>query len=534
MEPLLARISAMSIDLVRGRHPVDAVLQYRVASALAPRTRRGRSLVARMAANPTTILIQEEQLAVLARYALTYSQSGDSWPDNGDELLLDAMLGFNSLAESEIHAGADTTSEWFLRKEIRSSAADSENVANVLRRYGEFSNWAASDDARNARDYLDLDSLFHDATGLSYIEFATATFAFYVHFGGAAVKHPAEFKPFLELEPFCSQLRDGRVLRTWVQQTVVTATKARHLLGGLPESMSIASLYPVMNTPLVEIRPGAIACPALRYLPNVAGNGLIFRLVEFLEKRDGAKRAKQFRGFFGTFLEAYVFDILKRSCCELADVTLFRELIYGRDTKRSSDIAIFRGSTAVFVDVTSKRFNTIHSLIELDRDYIDRDLRAMITGKYKQINDRAADFRSGELRYTGIDAQNITDIVGLVVTPQGLARFYGVNERIEALREPTDHLSAVEFFDLNEVEIIEDAYRGRLDLHELVKTKLADPPGRTRTLTNYLFIADRQRLRQTKSNEELLAEPWFQRVLETARGWGMPGDALDESAPALA
>jgi hypothetical protein len=482
-----------------------------------------------MEANPTTILVQEEQLAVLARFALIHSQSGDAWPSNGDELLLDAMLGFNSLAEREIHDGADTTSEWLLRKEIRSSAADSENVASVLRRYGEFSKWAASDAARHAREYLDLAALFQDATGLAYIEFAAATFAFYVHFGAAGVQKPAEFRPFLDLEAFCSQLRDSRVLRTWAQQTIVSVADARHLLEDLPESMTIATLYPVMNTPLVEMRSGAIACPALRYLPNVAGNGLIFRLAEFLEKRDGVKKARQLRGFFGAFLEAYVFDILKRSCANLDDVALFHEIIYGRDAKRSSDIALFRGSTAVFIDVTAKRFNTIHSVIDLNHAYIDHDLRAMIAGKYTQINNRARDFRNGELCYPGIDAHNVSDIVGLVVTPQGVSRFHGINERIEVLREPTDELSAVDFFDLNEIEILEDAYGGCMDLHGLVKTKLADPRGRTRTLTSFLYFADRERLRHTKSNEEILGDPWFQSVLKTARGWGMPGQALDEA-----
>jgi hypothetical protein len=496
LEQLLARVAALSIDLSRGRRPVDAVLQYRTAASLAPPTRRGRALLRRIEENPTIVLVQEEQLAVLAKFALVYSTSGDSWPSNGNELLLEALLAFNSLSAQEIHAGGGTNVEWLLRQEVRLSAADTENVASVLRRYGEFSKWASSEAARSARNYFDLAELFQSATSLSYLEFAAATLAFYVHFGAANLEAPADFRPFLDLDSFCSQLTDD----------------------------------PVMGTPLVEIRNGALACPALRYLPNVAGNGLIFRLAKFLETRDGAQEAMAFRGFFGTFLEWYVLDILKKAARELDDVRFFSEIVYGRDSKRSSDIAVFRGSTAVFVDVTSKRFNTVGSVIELNSESIDRDLRAMVTSKYTQIDNRARDFRSGELRYPEVDSSAVTDIIGLVVTPQGVTRFFSINNRVEALKEETRHLSGVDFFDLNEIEILEDAYNGRLDLHALVKAKLADPRGRTRTLVNYLHLADRERLRHKKSKEQVHADPWLLEVIETAKEWGLPGDLPDRLA----
>jgi len=530
LEQLLARVAALSIDLSRGRRPVDAVLQYRTAASLAPPTRRGRALLRRIEENPTIVLVQEEQLAVLAKFALVYSTSGDSWPSNGNELLLEALLAFNSLSAQEIHAGGGTNVEWLLRQEVRLSAADTENVASVLRRYGEFSKWASSEAARSARNYFDLAELFQSATSLSYLEFAAATLAFYVHFGAANLEAPADFRPFLDLDSFCSQLTDDTVLRTWVRQTTIGASEARQRLKGLANAMSIATLYPVMGTPLVEIRNGALACPALRYLPNVAGNGLIFRLAKFLETRDGAQEAMAFRGFFGTFLEWYVLDILKKAARELDDVRFFSEIVYGRDSKRSSDIAVFRGSTAVFVDVTSKRFNTVGSVIELNSESIDRDLRAMVTSKYTQIDNRARDFRSGELRYPEVDSSAVTDIIGLVVTPQGVTRFFSINNRVEALKEETRHLSGVDFFDLNEIEILEDAYNGRLDLHALVKAKLADPRGRTRTLVNYLHLADRERLRHKKSKEQVHADPWLLEVIETAKEWGLPGDLPDRLA----
>lgn len=523
LEPLLAQLSGWSVGLARGRHPVDAVLQYRIAERLAARNRRGNGLLRRLAENPTTALVHEEQLAVIARMALQYSVSGDSWPSDGDEHLLEALLAFNSLQGAELRSDV-SRDEWLLRQEVRASAVNSENVADILRRYGEFSKWAATPAARQGRSYLNLAALFRDTTELDYLEFAAATFAFFSHFAAAGSNTPSEFRPLLDFEGFCAQLRDDRVLRTWARLATISVEEARAALQGQREAMSIATLYPVMNTPLLELRRGVLACPALRYLPNIAGYGLLFRLCHFLERRDGKAAAGNLRSFYAEFLEWHVMSILMRASCNMPGVKIFPEHIYGRDSKRSSDIAVFHGSRAVFIDVNSKRFNTVRSIIDLDSQQISRDLQAMIANKVSKIDDRVADFRNGTLRYPGVEQADVAEVVGLVVTSQGMARFHGVNERLAALVPSPRYLRAYDFFDLNEVEVLENAYAGSLDLFSLIIDKIADPRGRTRSLVNYLYHADRDRLRQQRSNEDILNDSWFQTVLATARSWGLPGD----------
>lgn len=139
----------------------------------------------------------------------------------------------------------------------------------------------------------------------------------------------------------------------------------------------------------------------LRYLPNAAGEGLIFRLGQFLERTDDRQASDRLRSFFGDFLEAYVTDLLHDALSH-RNYKLFRENVFGKREERTSDTAIFDGEEAIFVDVNAKRFNVTHSVLSLDLGSIKRDLEKMIITKLNKIAKRARDFRAGRFVYDGI------------------------------------------------------------------------------------------------------------------------------------
>lgn len=62
----------MEVD--RGRQPMDAVLQVRVACELVDDSRRARALLRRLINNPGAVLVEEEQIAVLNAMALRYCE----------------------------------------------------------------------------------------------------------------------------------------------------------------------------------------------------------------------------------------------------------------------------------------------------------------------------------------------------------------------------------------------------------------------------------------------------------------------------
>lgn len=522
--PLLASLSLLSVQLDQGRHPVDAVLQYRVAEKLADGSRRCRGLVRRLKDEPARVIVSEDQLAILAAVAISHAEAAE-WPSDGNMLLLEALLAFNSLRSSEIDSyGSDAVTR-LLFTEVRASVTDIGNKAQVLKRWGAFVSWARTAEANNSRTFLELDDLFQRALGMSYLDFAASMFAFYSNFGAPVAGPGEEIRnyPFLNTAAFLASVERPEILQRWLRLVSIDMSDARNKLSETQLFASIASLVQFMATPLL-IDGEATYCPALRYLPNVAGEGLLFRLGQFLESTTSRMASDRLRSFYGDFLEAYVTDFL-RQATRNRDCKIFRERTFGKVEERTSDIAIFDGNDAVFIDVNSKRFNITHSVLALDPKWIRQDLESMIASKLKKVAKRARDFRSGRLVYEGIRNEGIQRITGVVITPQGLPRLVGITQELDKLLPSVpEGLDQWEFLDLSEVETLPQMFDGDLDIGGLVDRKQRDDAGRRRSLTNYIWLRERSRLSDHRTDEERLDDPWFQEILARAQSWGLRAD----------
>jgi len=530
MRPLLSALSLFSVQLEHGRNPLDAALQFRLVKELADDSRRSRGLLRRLRYEPPRGVLDQEQLAILARMAITYAE-GDDWPSDGNMLLLEAILAFNSLRSADIMSRTTSEITRLLFIEVRASANDVDNKADVLRRYGAFVSWARSDDARTSRSFIDLDRVVERALEMSYLDFAAATIAFYSNFG-ARIFGPGGKRtnyPFLDTEAFLSSVEHPEMLRQWLGFVTLPLPDAKAKLLEAPLSASIVSLEQFMATPLLS-DDGNTYCPALRYLPNVAGNGFLFRLGQFLEISQDKKASDRLRGFHGDFLEAYVTDLL-RAAMKNRECRIFRERVFGKSEQRTSDIALFYNDEAVFVDINSKRFNNRDSIIGLGIEAIRRDLEKMIASKIRKIARRARDFQDRKFTYEGIEPDAIKRVTGIVVTPQGLPRVVGITNMLDELL-PTvpEGLAQWEFVELSEMEVLPRMFGGELDIADLIENKLADEAGRRRSLTNFLWFRDRERLRDHRTEEEVLADPWFQEVLERAQSWGLRADSKPEES----
>lgn len=518
---VLALLSAASVDIERGRKPFDAVVQYRIAERLSDGSRRLRGLLRRLANEPPRIVVHEEQLAIVAKMAILYCE-GEVWTKDSAVALLETLLAYNSIRQAEIVAHARDDVSRFLFHEIRSTATDNESEAAALQRFGSFMEWSKTDDARRSRHYINLDQAVMGATGLTYLDFAAAQLSFYTNFGGTSAHAAGRpiHSAFLNIPHFIAGVKRPEVLKHWFDLVSIPLTLAKERLATTRLSTSIASLQQFMETPLISVGPIAY-CPALRYLPNVAATGMLFRLCKHLALTRSEASADHLRGFFAEFLEVHVFHALQNACKDRS--ILYCEKTFGRTSARSSDIAVFDGDNAVFIDVNSKRFHVNDSVLSLDVQSIERDLDKMIVSKVKKIAQRAIDFRRGVLRYEGIDPEAVIRIFGLVVTPQGVPRFVGITRKLdELLPALPDGLDGWEYFDLGEVELLGDIFKGGLDLASLITSKAADEFGRPRSLANFLYFRMPEHRTETRSRNEVLAAPWFQKVLVAANAWGLP------------
>jgi hypothetical protein len=109
-----------------------------------------------------------------------------------------------------------------------------------------------------------------------------------------------------------------------------------------------------------------------------------------------------------------------------------------------------------------------------------------------------------------------------VVSPQGVPRLIGLTEAIDRLLPSMpDGLTEWDFFDLNEIEMLDPAFNGTLDLAKLIADKKADPFGRPRSVTNYLYFTNRDLFRAKESLAAVTSDPWISAVQQQAAEWGL-------------
>jgi hypothetical protein len=519
--PTLRRLAAYTVMLLRGRQPYDTRLQTALAYTLGGQSAIDAARLVQLLQSERSLFAWPEQLSSLSRYALTHCK-GVQWPNDGNRRMFEALLAFNSQYNDELKVPWARTEDYehFLPLEVPSSFLDEGNLSHILERFAQFVHWSRSskeDDPIRCR--VDLDSVMQDALGMSYDDYAAATLAFMSHFSGPTVDpdHIGEFEPILDVETFVSGVEEQGLMREWLTRNSVTMERARAILETSPKSTSIAAMYRLASTPLLQLKPGHTICPALPFLSNVVGTGLFYKLCDHLKETDGEKASGRLRGFFAEFLERHLRRLLT-DATSATKARVFGEVTYAKGQKRSTDVIVVDGDTMLFFEVSAKRFHVQRSVLELDRGQIERDLRAMVVNKALELHKCVGAFKDGQFKLPGIENSAIKRFVGIVVTNQGFPRVIGCNQFIYGeLNGKLKDLDAFDFIDIDEAEVLPRIYAGDLSLAELFAQKLNDPQFWWQSLTNFLYARqyDRLRVDEAKSASGI----FFDTALDAAKKW---------------
>jgi hypothetical protein len=514
-------LGTIDVEIARGRTPIDAVLQVRVAIRLGDQSRRARALVRRLIDTPHSVLVDEEQIGMLSAMAVKYCEA-NAWTEASGMALLEALLAFHSVKGAELHDEETDDYTAFRRIELRGTSVDPEKITDVIRRWTAFIDWSKTAEARASGNFIDVDALCADALGMSYTEWVTAAWAFTIPFTiiQSAPDGSRRYDPFIDPQRTIKSFAQHAQLEHFFAAASIDLNTAKNRLDTIITT-SLSELEVFMERPLVTTDFGT-CCPVPRFLPALAGNALIFRLGSYLDGHGGG--SGRLRAFWGEFLESYVFDLVSAATNQNA-AQLFREKKYGTPEKKSSDVSIFTGNAAVFIDVTATRFRLRDSVVGLDDQAAEEDLERFIVHKIRDEVARCArDFRAGELQFAGIDSAAIDRIYALAVSPQSVPRMIGITESLDRMMPGVPNgLTQWDFFDLNEIEFLATAFPGDLNLADVIAAKRADEFGRRRSVTNYLYFKNRALFRVAGDPNERPAEPWFERIKAQLRAWGLRG-----------
>jgi hypothetical protein len=475
------------------------------------------------------VLIHEEQLAVLIKYGLLHA-TAQEWPKGeGADALIRAMLCYNSLQGAEFEPKPGDF-ESFMRFELRAVFNLAEHLSFVIPRYAKFFEWARTPEAKASTNALDLDSDFQRFYGMSYEEWAAAAYGFLTHFRSLVdFKTLQEKKAVLSLSQFYSELKDKSVLEKWlsINSMSIEEAQAEFKKTEGKASYSGMALTPFLRRPLLRLTDDLVCCPHIPYLENGLGAGVFFALLDGYNKHDGKEASDKFTRFFGEFFEQYIVSLIKESHPT-------PDLVFGERKYKSlegteasaTDLVIFEGSSAIFIDIGASRFNVIKTLVDLDPDTIQKDMEKLVVANARQLDKSIKAFRDGRLTYPGVDQAKITRIFPVVLTIQPIPRAFEFNRRALALIKAQDLLLSgvepLEMLTAEDAEGLGPLYKGGVLLSDILARKLSHPhpAAPNNSLKNYLYYFEKDTLlKEVLPKNDPEKVPWLQSMIAVVKRW---------------
>lgn len=494
-EPAMGGLLALSALISNIEEPFRSDVQQQIVAEIGQSTSYVRSLIDFLREHGNRVFVSEEQIGVLIRLCIQHRDLMVGKIEDLGDRLLRAMLLWNSLAVAETTTAIEQDApeakdERFVKLEIRSVLHDAENIRDVLGRYSEFMLWSRSEEG-HTENYIDLDAAFNRFYGVSYDEWIAAALAFLSYYGSFRTMHDIRNRPLApKYEALTGGLLESAVLDKFAKEAIIGEVALRTAFEQIPDTLSGAGLAPLLQQPLVKLQNAGIACPYIPYLRNKMGTGVYFALMDGFRREGGGAAVERFTRYFGQFFEFYVFQIFRRSY-KAGGGAVYPEQTYLPGIK-STDVVIFDGSSAIFIEVVAKRFNFVKSVLGLEDAAIQRDIENMIIEKAEQLNRNIADFRSGSLRYDGVTPENIAKVFPVVCTITPVPQFIGVNGAVAKRIAETGLLSTSEPLQLmcaEDCEILEPFFAGSGSLSEIFSQKISHDLSRRISLKNFLLYS---------------------------------------------
>jgi hypothetical protein len=476
-------------------------------------------------------LVHEIQLGLMARLAILHCHLEDAPAPDFGESFVRALLAVNQLHGETHHLPeeADDASK-FLRLEVQSIITSDEGFRNILYRQDRFFEWVAALPPTD-RDFLPIAADLKRFVGLDYKEFITASFCVFIQFLTVKNSRDAAVQGvFKSLKVMCSTLADTSCLDAWLSRFALSVDDMRKRLSATQTTYRTADLVPFLERPTLIAQEDLLICPVPVFLANVAGTGLYFTLFNSYKQEDEQKM-NRFARLYGRFLERYCREIVQWSSDKLA-IQISGDELYGTPNgqARATDIVIQdESNTAIFIEISKKRFNLLETAVQADMPGLSRDLDQMIVEKVGQIGRYIEDLESGR----HVLSKPALAAIPVVITGQDVPGMLGISSVINAKLNATKPFASVRmevkpltWMSVDELESLATAFDGKLNFRDFIERKIGhvDPAARASSVRNYLFYFCQESRRPpgTMPRELPGHGGYLQRVIvDTLSSWGM-------------
>jgi len=207
---------------------------------------------------------------------------------------------------------------------------------------------------------------------------------------------------------------------------------------------------------LVSLDDGIYVPVDTRFLVERITSGIYWDIFDSLSGNEKYR----FTSYFGILLQKYLEELFRRAYPESQTTAnrVFYDVQY--DGERSSDVMLFYGEEAVFIEVVVGRLRMEETMITGDLVAFKEDISIKVVDAAKQIDRVIRDFTTGRLPLADCSPTDIKHYYPVVVTVSPLPIFLSIYNEVRGMVADAGYLAStniaeLEIMNVGELEVIE-------------------------------------------------------------------------------
>ncbi len=283
---------------------------------------------------------------------------------------------------------------------------------------------------RSSPDYIDVEELFLQASGVSLRDYLSVGIALLIYFIGHYLsdEQVGSFDP-ASLDPG-SWLSTSSLPASAVNATlrIIVNTPDQMRARVTPQSRRelLYDFLPFQSSPLLKLPSGRIVLLCFQYLFDRLTTGVYWIVLDHLYTKSGPSASLAWTRFNGRIFQEHV----TRRIRELAprggpETKLFEDSLYriGAQEQRAADAMLLDGNRLVLVESSATRLTARRSVSLGDVDSIRADMDKMVFHNAASLDAVIRHAQAGTLAPEGHSLAGAAQYLPVIVLPEGFPRF---------------------------------------------------------------------------------------------------------------
>ncbi len=462
---------------------LDTKTQLYLVDQLIDKTRRD-AVKSYLSSNPG-ILFFRAQIHTLMKYVARYGQDNDPPKPVGEIELVklgNALLAVTDLIADESGrirnslSGENRLTSITLQIVTGSPLIKPQNlIHSLIRSKLLFVDVHAELGVEPPPDYLDIDSIFGDISGISLSHFLEIGLVLSVYFQkyilSKAILPPNEDFIFLNKERFFEQtiVSDDIVEKFFTLLSTTVPQFSSQFDENDKRGLAFDFLY-LMGKPLIEINQGSYIPFSYDFLSEKVSTGLYWIIFDHLMRFGETNDHLKFSRYNGDLYERYVqnlCDEIHKRSKDNEEICYSDEPFYiGKVLHKTPDVLIIRKDSIIAIEATAGRITAKRTLAEGLSNAFEDDCKKIIYKKANELDRFITRLRGGKVVIDGMKIDGSKRVYPVIIAIEGFPKLRIIDDYVSRELKSQDvfsqgdvaPVSILDTVDLENIAIVKDLH----------------------------------------------------------------------------